>query len=326
VRGSISDLAGNQGLKQAQATAAPGGDVAPRPSPALREPIAGAESPSVAAGDAPPLLAPAPIAPVITPAPGPAPAAVSPQFISGSAAARPDITQDRWTNPDQATVEANTGYRPQGRQRIVNTRRFQLGYKLDDVGPSGVGGVDLYITQDAGRKWYRYGEDADRTSPMEVQVPQDGEYGFAVRVRSGAGLGYEPPTPGEPPSILVVVDQTAPTLELLPVQQGQGPALNQVQIRWRTSDAHPSDKPISLYYAPTPQGPWELISGWRADTGSFAWQVGPGAPAQFYVRVLARDAAGNITKAETPQPIVVDLSRPSARIVDVEVQPSSQPQ
>jgi hypothetical protein len=330
VRGSIADLAGNQGFKQAQAMVG-GGEVAPKPAgPALREPIAATSPSPFAPQDSQPGFA----GPVITPgqingdpaAAGRSPIAPQPQFISGQPIGRPEITQERWQTAEMANGDAAAPYRPSSRQRIVNTLRFQLGYKIDDLGPSGVGSVDLYITQDHGRKWWRYGEDADRTSPIDVEVPQDGEYGFAVRVRSGAGLGADPPASGEPPSIYVVVDQSPPTLELMPLQQGQGAAMNQIQIRWRLADAYPTDKSISLYYAPTAQGPWELISGWRQDTGSFAWTVGAGAPSQFYVRVMGRDAAGNIAKAETPQPIVVDLSRPSARIVDVEVQPVPSPQ
>lgn len=324
VRGSIADAAGNQTTQQAQATVLPGDPLSPRPpGSTAREPIAEADPFSE-----PPLLPqrPVPGSPIITPGPAREPAGgIAPQFISGNLASRPEITQDRWTAEDAASQPLATGTPPggPGRSRIINTRRFQLNYKIDDVGPSGVGGVDLYITQDGGRQWFRYGEDADRTSPIEVQVPYDGEFGFTVRVRSGAGLALDPPQPGEPPAIRVIVDQSPPKLELLPVEQGQGTAMNQLVIRWRCSDAYPSDKPISLYYAPTLQGPWELISGWRPDTGSYTWSVGPGAPAQFYVRVMARDAAGNISSAETPQPLVVDLTRPTARIVDVEVKPAS---
>lgn len=330
VRGSIADLAGNQGLKQATTSVAGGNEPSPRPAgSSIREPIAGGDAHSIFPQEA----QPNPFAgPIITPgqinrnpATASQPATLAqPQFISGQPAERPEITQERWQTGETAASDATTAYRPASRQRIVNTKRFLLGYKVDDVGPSGVGGVDLFITQDNGRKWYRYGEDSDRASPMEVEVPQDGEYGFAVRVRSGAGLGTDPPTSGEPPAIFIVVDQTAPLLELLPVQQGQGAAMNQIQLRWRLSDAYPTDKSISLYYGPTLQGPWELISGWRQDTGSFVWTVGTGAPSQFYVRVMGRDAAGNIAKAETPTPIIVDLSRPSARIVDVEIQPLPQ--
>ena len=132
--------------------------------------------------------------------------------------------------------------------------------------------------------------------------------------------------PGEAPAILVAVDQTPPTVEMLPVQQGQGNSVNRLQIRWRIQDDHPSDKPVSLYYASNRNGPWEPIVGWKEDNGSYEWTVGPGVPAQLYLRVVARDLAGNISKADSPTPIVVDLSRPSARIVDVEMPQAIGPQ
>ena len=37
------------------------------------------------------------------------------------------------------------------RQILVNSHDFQIGYRVDDVGPSGVGKVELFITQDGGR-------------------------------------------------------------------------------------------------------------------------------------------------------------------------------
>lgn len=327
LRGTIADLAGNNGRAQAQLQAV-GSGKAPQPRiPEIRQPIAeGVPGESIPA-ETLPLTTDPQLGMALPPSPTPSnlgPAMIRPmppahqQFVSDSPVARPDVTQDRWS-PEPSGMQT-IPYRGNARQRVVNTLRFQLGYKIDDVGPSGVGGVELFITQDNGRQWYRYGEDVDRASPMEVTVPRDGEYGFAVRVKSGAGLSQEPPQPGEPPGIVIAVDQTPPRLELFPVQQGRGPELNQIHIQWKVSEARPSDKPISLYYAASPQGPWEPISGWRPDTGSFTWTAGPGVPSQFYIRVVARDAAGNIATAETPQPILVDLSRPSARIVDVEVQ------
>lgn len=213
-----------------------------------------------------------------------------------------------------------------GRKKFVKSHRFQVGYKLEDVGPSGVGAVELFITEDNGRKWWKYGDDPDQKSPFDVEVPKDGEYGFAIRVRSGAGLSDEPPTSGEPPAIVIAVDQTAPAIELLPIQQGQGANFNRLLIRWRVTEDNPSEKSVSLYYASSRKGPWEPISGWREDrNGEFEWTVGRGVPVQFYLRVMVRDAAGNVGTAETALPIVVDLSRPTAQIIDVEMPDGSNP-
>lgn len=334
VRGTIVDLAGNLGQATSELGAANGKPRDPN-TPDLRHPIATdpasserAQGPAIevtprtadASLPAPQPNALVPLGP-LPPLPT-IPAAPKLPLVSQPTNQRPDIVQDRWpavTTPPEAGPYRATA----GRQRVVNSRKFTLAYTVDDVGPSGVGGVDLFITPDQGRRWYRYGEDADRRSPFEVEVPRDGEYGFTVRVKSGAGLAMDPPVPGEPPSIVVLVDQTPPRLEVLPIRQGQGADLNQITIQWRIHDDMPSDKPIALYFAPTLQGPWEPISGWRPDTGSFQWAVGLGSPAQFHVRVMARDAAGNVTQQDTPQPVVVDLTRPSARIVDVELMPTS---
>jgi hypothetical protein len=38
----------------------------------------------------------------------------------------------------------------------------------------------------------------------------------------------------------------------------------------------------------------------------------------MYVRVEAKDLAGNVGIAQTPMPIQVDMARPTVQIVDVE--------
>lgn len=217
--------------------------------------------------------------------------------------------------------------RPVTKQRVVTTRRFQIGYEVEEVGPSGIGAIELFITENNGRKWWKYGDDPDQKSPFDVEVPRDGVYGFAIRVRSISGPSMDPPQPGEPPAIVVAVDQTAPVVELLPVQQGQGANVNRLTIRWKVTEDNPSEKPISIYYSVSLNGPWEPISGWKDEpNGTFEWSTGPGVPTRFYIRVAARDVAGNVGKAETPTPIVVDRVQPSARIVDVEVSPETGPQ
>lgn len=290
------------------------------------------------------------------------PPSSSERLVTSNSNSRPEITKDRWGDSEEETAvppakaKPDSQVRPEssrpepsriesprfganrteaarsepetrsaGNRKIVSSRRFQLGYTVDDVGPSGISTVELFITTDQGRKWYKYGDDLDRRSPFDVEVPQDGEYGFSIRVRSGVGLTNDPPMPGEPPSILVSVDQTPPTVELLSAQQGTGANSNRVCVRWRIADEHLSSRPVAVYSAPTRAGPWEPISGWTDDQGSFEWTVTPGSAPQFYVRVVARDIAGNTSKAESAQPILVDLARPTARIVDIEGQQSIGP-
>ncbi len=200
----------------------------------------------------------------------------------------------------------------------MNTRKFQIGYKLQDVGPSGVASVELYITQDNGVTWYRYGVDDDNQSPFQVEVPREGTYGFTLGVRSGAGLASDPPQNGDPAAIVVTVDQTAPRLELLPVEQGHGRYAGKLVISWKCTDDNLGEKPLTLFCSRTGHAPWTPISGPVENSGSFVWNAEPGLGPKFFLRIEARDLAGNVQVVELPQPVVIDLARPTAKIIDVE--------
>ncbi len=234
-------------------------------------------------------------------------------FISQNSNNNPGITSGRY-----GTEKKNLWSDLPANARIVKSHDFKIGYKIDDVGPSGIGNVDFFITQNGGKKWWRYGEDKDKQSPFQVEVPQDGIYGFTMRVRSGVGLVTPPPQPGDRPDIIVAVDQTDPKVELLKPQQGTGRSLNKILLRWKVEEEHPVRKSVALSYSATLDGPWEEIVGWSEDTNNYLWSVKHGMPPKVYVRVSVRDAAGNTTHVETANPIIVDLSKPSARIVDVE--------
>ncbi len=319
VRGSVRDRAGNIGRAEHQIRVEPANAAVPRPSiPDFRQPIASAEEshslpdqfphtvdngePSVPANPWPDR----PKAPSLA-------ARIPGELVSDEPSARPEFAKGRYpaiTSEDDAGATA--------RRRVVRARRFQIDYRIDDVGPSGISSVELFITENNGLKWYRYGDDLDRQSPFEVQVPRDGTYGFILRARSGAGLAEPPPRPGDRPEIVVVVDRTPPKLRLLPFEQGQGSTLNRVRFRWHVEEAHPAEKAVSLQYATTPDGPWNPIVDWQPDTGQYVWTIGPELPPRMFVRVMVRDAAGNVSSAVTRDPILVDLNRPSARILDIE--------
>ena len=315
VRGSISDRAANKGTTQKQIQILPAQQAVPKPvtpnfsQPIATGPIAATPVKTFSEDSFSQPIGKRTKTPPIT-APG-----------LRSIPARDDTDRIRQL-PNSYPAWSHKS-RPAGRHRVVNTRRFQVGYKIEDVGPSGIGKVELFITENDGIKWYRYGEDADKRSPFLAEVPRDGKFGFALRVRSGVGLASDPPQPGEKPSIVVVVDQTAPKVVLFPIQQGQGTEMNRFQVRWNVTDANPASQAVSLSYSRQPNGPWEPITAWIEDTGSYNWKVSNSAPSKVYVRISARDAAGNVSKAVTQQPLIVDLSKPSARIVDVEASPAA---
>ncbi len=240
-------------------------------------------------------------------------------LTNSNAASRPAIVDDRWGPPIGQGSVGESARTAGVAVRSVRSRQFKIGYQLDDVGPSGVANVDLYITEDGGRKWFHYGSDADRQSPFEVTVPSDGTYGFCIRVQNGLGVVADPPQPGDAPDIRITVDQSAPVAQLLPLRQGQGANNNQVLIEWSVQDELLDELPVALSYGESPAGPWRPITGWIANSGRHVWTITEPLKQRVYIRLEARDAAGNATIAQAEHPLVVDLSRPTARIVDVEV-------
>jgi hypothetical protein len=337
VRGSIADLARNSTSEQTQIKIMPASHVVPRPgAPESRQPVAGQEQDSrdrmaLSMPDRFPSAGLAPPDDVASGDWGPAADSLSsarhPQAaLLPGATAKGNFVSHKSDDRVASTAEASAAPRPAdiarsasaGRKRVVDSRKFQIGYNLEGVGPSGVSSVDLYITDDNGATWYHYGSDDDNVSPIFVEVPSEGTYGFTLGVRSGAGLSSDPPQNGDAPSIVVVVDQTAPTLELLPVQQGLGKNVNKLLISWKCSDANLSERPISLFYSATGQAPWLPITGPLENSGSYVWSIGAGVPAKFTLHIEARDLAGHVQTLNSPQPIVIDLSRPTAKIIDVE--------
>jgi hypothetical protein len=206
---------------------------------------------------------------------------------------------------------------------VVNSTDFQIGFRIDDLGPSGLGKVELFITTDNGRKWYRYGASPNNKSPFPVNVPADGTYGFELRVKNGAGVGDDPPRPGDKPSIVVMVDKTAPVAQLLPAQIGRGKSRNKVLLRWMAEDAHLGPTPILLEYAAVKTGPWQKIGDWQANTGRYIWSVESGMPGKVFVRLTVKDRAGNVAQATAPEALVIDFTRPTAHIIDVEAKSAS---
>jgi hypothetical protein len=223
---------------------------------------------------------------------------------------RPGVAHQEF--PTYTERNSNPGH------RTVNSRKFKIDYRIDDIGPSGVSSVELFVTQNHGEKWYRYGIDKDRRSPFEVEVPSDGMFGFSIRVVSGAGLTDPPPHAGQRPDIVIVADSSPPVVNLMPLQQGTGQNASRIRIAWNIQDRKLAERPVSLSYSANPDGPWEPIAEWMPNTGQYVWSANAGIPPRLYVRLIARDAAGNMTKVDTPQPVLVDLAKPTARIVDVE--------
>jgi hypothetical protein len=210
-------------------------------------------------------------------------------------------------------------------KEVVNNRRVTLEYEVSKSGPSGIGSVDLYMTQDDGLNWQRVeaehgpavpgrpGEPMRRT--LSVLLGQDGTYGFTLIVRSKAGQTSRlEPKANEPPAMRLELDTKVPEAELYrpepsPTQK------DALVIQWKANDKNLGPRPISLEWAEQPRGEWKPIGDKQiANTGSHTWQLPEGMPAKVYLRLTVRDKGGNVAVAETRLPVLIDLVKPVAEL------------
>lgn len=211
------------------------------------------------------------------------------------------------------TVTKNTALGSAPKQ-IINTTHATVEYRIDSVGPSGVGKVEVYLTGDAGQTWHRLAEDADRRSPANIELPGEGLFGVRLVVTNGNGFGGTPPNRGEAPTCWIEVDTTAPFIQLRPIDPAQNGVL---EIRWTASDKNLGPEPINLFYRTRSDGPWQVLARGLKNEGLYRWTFPRDQGSQFFVKAEVVDQAGNAARAETPNPIVLDITEPRASVVGV---------
>ena len=200
------------GVPSPYATPSPDAVPTPRFSPSptytplpLRDNNGGAWDPTVAIG-------PRPLPSIITPpAYGPQ---TAPSYTRGSppSFANPGNSQclaSSVYNPlpvaaPQQTPGTQQLYGTPPRLHMVNSRQVTLDYEVANCGPSGLGSVDVWISQNEGRTWQHYynEENLNMAGPPDikpglgalrrsitVELPGEGVYGLSLVVQSGAKRG-----------------------------------------------------------------------------------------------------------------------------------------
>jgi hypothetical protein len=219
------------------------------------------------------------------------------------------------TNP-LGTTPTTFSLPPGVTPKHVGSRTFALEYELEDFGRGGIAKVELWGTRDGGQTWRLFTSDSDHRTPIIVTVDDAGTYGFRILAESAAGPAAHPPRAGEAPELWVDVDLHQPVVELTSVQLGDGNLADQLLIQWRADDDNLDSRPIALFYSSRPAGPWTAVATNLANTGYYAWQLPRYLPERFYLRIEARDSAGNLAAFQTREPVVISTSPPTARLRD----------
>ncbi len=249
---------------------------------------------------------------------------VTQQFVANqppTAAANPFLgfTASRPTEPATTpTAASNIGPPPGVQLRWMNTRAFELVYDTRLMGGAANVPVELWGTRDGGKSWQSFGKDPKGQSPMLVNVPDEGIYGFRMVIQNGPGMAGRPPLSGEVPNLWVGIDLTRPMGRITQARQGAGPDGDKLIITWEASDDRElGAKPISFSYSERLGGPWTAMVGGLENTGRYAWQLTGNLPQRMYLRLEIHDAAGNMGIYETPVPVTLDLSSPAAQLRDL---------
>ena len=196
----------------------------------------------------------------------------------------------------------------------INYKTFILDYDIKEYGPSGTAGVEIWYTRD-GRSWQQY-DGVQRENPCWISL-EEGVYGITLVAKTGFGGGQKPPVPGDQPQLWVQVDLTKPVVSFTDIQQTEGSRI--LSLNWTAKDNDFGRKPINLYFAERSEGPWVPIAEDLENTGSYTWQIPPGTPSIFLVRVEATDLAGNVGSFDSPKPVKVDLAKP--RVTNIRLGP-----
>jgi len=216
------------------------------------------------------------------------------------------------------------------KRQFTNSKRVNLKYSLQDVGKSGVSVIEVWNTTD-GRSWQLLKpwrdipKELDKPLAIPLTFDREGLYGFTLIPRSGVGRGAAGPQTGDDAQIWIEYDATPPVVRLSTVEVGRGADDGKLLISWTADDKNMdrTDPCITLSYAEDAKGPWIPFARDLANDGFTSWKMDATTPFQFYVRVEAKDKAGNVGKADTLDRVKVDLNQPKAQVSGIEALPVS---
>jgi len=201
-----------------------------------------------------------------------------------------------------------------------SSRIFSLDYAIDNDPGGATANIELWGTIDQGVAWERWGVDSDRESPFDIEVEQDGLFGFRMVIVGANGIASRRPLPGDQPDAWVRVDTQIPGCRILRVLNGKGADAGSLVIEYSATDDHFGDRPIAFSWGPDPHGPWQPISQGARNNGRYVWTPDPGLPDRVYLRIESVDAAGNVGTNQLDLPVDIQGASPRGRIQGVRPQ------
>jgi hypothetical protein len=203
---------------------------------------------------------------------------------------------------------------PEEKMRRVNSRHLVFNYKLRKVGSSGVIGAELWYTRD-GQNWAKAPSGIQPQGRYQVEVSEDGHYGFTLLARTGFGGGKPPPKKGDRAQVWVEVDTSKPVVVITSIKRRSDSRT--VLINWKATDKNLAEQPISISYLDLNTGQTVSIARHMDNSQTYTWQVPLGTPSNIRIRVEATDRFGNVGADETANALHLDLAQPEVTDISV---------
>jgi len=194
------------------------------------------------------------------------------------------------------------------------SKSFSLDYTVENDPDSPVASVELWGTTDEGLTWQVWGEDPDRASPFDIQVETEGLFGFRMIIVGANGLASNRPRNGDNADAWIHVDTQLPQARITSALYGKGKESGSLVIEYQVSDEYFPERPVTLSFSETPDGPWNVIASGIRNNGRYVWPADPSLPQTVYLRLEAYDAAGNVAVHRLESPIEVQGLAPRGKI------------
>ncbi|MFN3190396.1 MAG: hypothetical protein ACE361_07705 [Aureliella sp.] len=201
-----------------------------------------------------------------------------------------------------------------GRAFHCKSRMFSLDYSVEALGGTTLSEIVLWGTQDGGRTWEAWDKDPDRQSPFDVEVGNDGLFGFRMVIVGANGLVSNQPKPGDAADVWINIDTSVPTAKITRAVYGEGPEDGMLVIDYSAGDGHLVEKPVTFSYSQSIDGPWQTIATNVKNSGIYLWKAGPNIPEHIYLKLDVIDKAGNIGTHRLDLPIDTKGLAPRGRI------------
>ena len=192
--------------------------------------------------------------------------------------------------------------------RYVAAREFPLSCRVLAATKDSMA---LWGTADGGQSWSSCGKMTNDPRESErvrrtIRVERDGLYGFiAQAMTNGNGGESRPPQSGEEPQFWVRVDTTPPRVEWtsVEVQSTSEGSSRRLVLAWQASDAAIALRPVTIRVATDAEGPWTTLAAGLPAQGRYVWPLDSRSPRVMFLRVEARDLAGNKGHSNWPHSI-----------------------